>query len=296
MNKNALIKLSFLLLPPLLWAGNFVVGRALHTSVAPFTLSFLRWLIAFFVLLPFALPYVRRDWALYRLHFRSLLGISLAGVLAFTALVYWGLHSTTTTNALLLNSCIPVLIMLFAALIYRQKLPLWQWCGLAISLGGVLTIILRGSWQTLLTLSFHRGDILVFSAMISWAFYTLWMRKIPPEIHRFGLLLMQIICAMPLLFLLFISEALQGGNLHLNASTAAGIAYVALAPSIVAYLLYQFAVQEFGAVRAGLSIHLIPFFGVLLAWAFLDEQLQLYHAIGMAAIIGGLWLTNKKTA
>lgn len=114
--------LPFLMLPPLFWAGNFVVGKVVSDEVPPFTLAFGRWVLAFIVLLPFALPHIRRDWRLYGQNLPRIAATAVVGVMAFNTLIYKGLHDTTTTNALLLNSCIPVLIILFGRLFYGQKL------------------------------------------------------------------------------------------------------------------------------------------------------------------------------
>ncbi len=154
--------LPFLVLPPLFWAGNFAVGRAVREDIAPFTLSFGRWVIALIVLLPFVIHYMRRDWELYKENITKIIAVSLVGVAGFNTLVYKGLHSTTTTNAILLNSCIPVLIMLIGALFYQQRLRFTQLLGLLISLSGVLSIVLHGDWSRLLSFAFNPGDLIVF--------------------------------------------------------------------------------------------------------------------------------------
>lgn len=286
--------LPFLVLPPLFWAGNFAVGRAVRDDIAPFTLSFGRWLIALLILLPFVIHYMRRDWTLYKQHMSKIIAVSIVGVAAFNTLVYKGLHSTTTTNAILLNSCIPVLIVIIGALFYRQKLRLTQCLGLMISLAGVLTIVLHGDWSRLVSLSFNPGDVIVFMAMICWALYTLWMKDIPTNIDRRGLMGMQIILGLIALAPLFIWEINQADtHSSWNQNALFALAYVGIFPSVAAYLLYTMAVQKVGALRAGLSIHLMPLFGVLISVFILGESFQSYHAIGIIAIAMGLVLSNR---
>lgn len=113
--------LFLLIVPPLFWAGNFVVGRTVRDDIRPMSLSFWRWVIAFCCLLPFTYKYIKRDWHLYKKHFGFVLKTSLVGVTSFNSLVYLGLHGTTATNALLLNSTIPVLIILFGLLFYKSS-------------------------------------------------------------------------------------------------------------------------------------------------------------------------------
>lgn len=284
--------LPLLLLPPLFWAGNFVIGRVVRADVPPFMLSFGRWLIAFVVLLPFAWRQLWRDRAVYWQHRWRVLGLSLTGVFAFNTLIYKGLHDTVTTNALLLNSCIPVLIMLFGTLFYGQRLRALQLLGVAVSLAGVLEIVLGGDWARLRQLAFNPGDVLVFGAMVCWAVYTLWTRMLP-ACGRQGLLAVQIALALPVLLLLCGWEWAQGARAVWSWQAFGAFAYIGVLPSVAAYWLYNTAVQRVGAVRAGLSIHLIPLFGVLLSLGWLGETLHAFHVLGIAAIALGLWLSNR---
>lgn len=286
--------LPFLVFPPLFWAGNAAVGRAVRDDINPFALSFGRWVIALVVLLPFVLHIMRRDWSLYKQHWGKIIGSALVGVGAFNTLVYTGLHSTTTTNTILLNSCIPALIMIFGAIFYKQKLHLIQVIGLLISLTGVMIVVLRGDWESFLSLAFNPGDIIVFSAMICWALYTLWMKEIPATIDRKGLTGIQIAIAVIALAPFFVWETMQPETpFSLNTNAMLGLAYVGIFPSVIAYLLYTIGVQKVGPVRAGLSIHLMPVFGVLLSVFVLGETMHLYHIVGIVCIALGLILSNR---
>lgn len=280
--------LLLLVPPPLFWAGNFIVGRAMRGEVPPFTLSFWRWVIALACILPFAWKPMRRDWPLYRAHRWRIVRISLAGVVAFTSLVYVGLQWTAAANGLLLNSFIPILILLFGALFFGQKLVPAQVFGLALSFVGVLTIILHGEWARLLALDFSAGDLLVFAAMVCWAFYTLWLRGIPPEVDRIGLMAAQAGLGLLVLGPLCLIERGFGLAPNWSDGSLAALAYLGVFPSVFAYLLYNIGVAKVGAAKAGLFIHLFPVFGSVLAVAFLRESLHLYHAVGIAAILGGI--------
>ena len=288
------VGLLLLIPPPLFWAGNFIVGRAMRGDVPPFTLSFWRWVIAFFCLLPFAWKPMRRDAPLYWRYRWHLLRIALAGVTAFNSLIYVGLQWTAAANGLLLNSFIPILIVLFGALFYRQRLSLAQAAGLALSFAGVLAIILHGEWERLATLTFSAGDLVVFCAMISWALYTLWLRAIPPEIDRIGLMGAQIAVAFLFLVPMYLGELAFGYAPNWRAESFAALAYLGVFPSVLAYLFYNIGVARVGAARAGMFIHLIPVFGVILAVLFLHETLHAYHALGMTAILSGIALATLR--
>ncbi len=288
-----IVALLILILPPLLWAGNFVVGRAARADIPPMALSFGRWVIALACLLPFAWPAMRRDWLRYWQYRWQLVGVSLAGVAAFNTLIYAALHTTTASNVMLLNSFIPVLIVLFGALFYSQRLQTLQALGLAISCVGVLTIILHGDWSRLMTLQFAQGDLIAFVAMMCWAIYTLWLRSFPPDIDRIGLLGAQIVIALIILLPFYLWEYASGQRPSWNSTTILALLYVGVFPSVLAYLLYMRGIARVGAARAGLFIHLIPVYGALLSVLFLGESLHLYHAAGITAIFTGLALSSQ---
>lgn len=289
-----LVELAILALPPLFWAGNFVVARAARGDIPPMALSFGRWVIAFLLLLPFAGKWMWRDRARYWQHRWLLVRVSLIGVAAFNTLVYLGLHTTTAANGLLLNSVIPVLIVLFGAVFYRHRLRRIQAFGLAISCVGVLTIIVHGQWARLVALEFSGGDVIVFIAMMCWALYTLWLRSLPADVNRIGLMGIQILIALCALFPLCAWEAIGGARPSWNTASVLALLYVGVVPSVLAYLLYMHGVARAGAARAGLFIHLVPVYGALLSVVFLGESLHLYHAVGIALILTGLACSRER--
>lgn len=285
-----------LVLPPLFWAGNFVVARAVHGAISPMSLSFGRWVIALACLLPFAWKPMRHDLPRYWQYRWRILAIALLGVAAFNTLIYLGLTTTTATNGLLLNAFIPILIVLMAALFYRQSLRMPQLMGMAVSFAGVLIIIAQGQWQRLAGLAFTQGDLIVFLGMVSWALYTLGLRHIPADINRVGLMGVQIIVGLVLLAPGFAWDWMQGARPALTPGSLAALAYVGVFPSVVAYLLYNLGVARVGAARAGLFIHLMPVFGPLLSAFFLGEALHLYHLAGVCAIFAGIALASRRSA
>jgi drug/metabolite transporter (DMT)-like permease len=277
-----------LVLPPLLWAGNFIVGRAVRDDMTPMTLSLGRWLIALVCLLPFALRAMRRDWSRYWDHRWLVLGTSIVGVAAYNSLLYFSLRTTTASNALLLNSLAPLLIVLLGAAFYRQRLSFGQALGLGLSFIGVLTLVLQGRWSQWQNITFVPGDAIVLVAAVCWAVYTLWLRRLPADLDRLGLMGIQVILALMVLLPATLIEYKLGTRPTWGAESFAAMAYVGVFASALAYLLYMRAVQCFGPARAGLCVHLAPMFGVVLSALFLHERLHAYHTLGIAAIAAGL--------
>lgn len=288
-------RLAYLLLTltALFWSGNFVLARAMHASVAPMTLSFARWSIALLLLLPFGAAPAWRQRALWLPYWRRLLALALLGVTGFNSLAYWGLQYTAATNAVLLNSFIPILIVLFGALFFGVTIARRQALAVAISFAGVLLVVAHGDWHRLAALDINRGDAVVFLAMVAWALYTLLLRGMPPALHRIGLLTLQVAIGLIGIAPLFAWELASGRHTPLNAATLATFAYVGTLPSVAAYYFYNLGVARVGAARAGMFIHLMPGFGALLSMLFLGEALQLYHLAGITLILAGVTLATR---
>ncbi|MBZ4023814.1 EamA family transporter [Rhodobacter sp. TJ_12] len=285
---------AVLALPPLFWAGNFIVARYSRGEWPPVSLAYGRWVIALIALLPFAWPHMKRDWPLYKRYFWRIIGIAVPGVVAFNTLIYWGLQTTPATNGMLLNSSIPLLILVIGALFWGQRLGLWQVLGLIVSTLGVAVVILQGSLDRALALDFARGDLIIFSAMIAWAFYTMGLKLFPPEVNRIGLLAVQIIVALPILAPFLALEMWLGHYPIFTPASLASLAYIGIVPSVLAYLFYTRAVTLAGPARAGQFIHLIPVYGAILSASFLGEQLHLYHAAGFGLILAGIVLAGRR--
>ncbi|WP_063710306.1 DMT family transporter [Bradyrhizobium sp. STM 3843] len=292
MTRPELVGWIVLVLPPLFWAGNFVAGRAVRDDVPPMTLAFARHFVALVVLLPFGWAAMRRDIARYWACRWKLLQTSLAGMVAFNLLVYLGLHSATASTAQLLNSTIPVLIATLSAVLFKQRLGVAQMFGLVLSCGGVLTMILHGELARLLAFRFSPGDLLVFAGMVSFALFSILLRSLPADIDRLGLLGAQLMIAVVVLFPPVVWEHVRGARVNWTTGALAAMLYVGIAASLLANLLYIFGIARVGPIRAGMFIHLVPLYGAILSAVLLGESLQIYHAVGMGAVVAGLTCFN----
>jgi drug/metabolite transporter (DMT)-like permease len=292
-NSAQLLGWLVLILPPLFWAGNFVVGRAARGDVPPMMLAFARHFVALVFLLPFGWLAMHRDMKRYWEYRWQIARISLVGMVVFNLLVYFGLHSTTASNAQLMNSTIPVLIVSLSAAFLRQRLSVAQIFGLFLSCAGVLTIILHGDFARLVTLQFSHGDLIVFAAMMSFALFSVWLRSFPADMDRLGLLGAQLAVAVVGLFPFLVWEYISGARVTWNIAALTAMLYVGIAASLLANLLYMFGVARVGPARAGMFIHLVPLYGAIMSTALLGESLHVYHAFGMAAIMAGLAYSNR---
>lgn len=274
----------------LFWAGNSIVGRAVRGEIPPLTLAFGRWLLALLILAPFALPHVMAQRALIRRHWRPIALLGLVGVAAFNGFLYSGLRFTTASNGLLLQGLIPTLVVIVSRIGFGDRAPTGQVMGIALSTLGVVFIVFRGDLSAILQLRLGMGDLLVLCGCCAWALYTACLRLRPP-VHPLAFLFVTFAIGALTMGLGAIGEADAIARMHWNADVLAAIAYVAIFPSILAYMLFNAAVAHVGAATAGQTISLMPLFGAVLAALILNEPLLPYHLAGMAMILAGVVLS-----
>lgn len=281
-----------LVLATLFWSGNFVLGRAVRADVPPIGLAFWRWCGGSILVLGFAWPYLKRDWALIWRHWKMILLLSILGVATFNTLVYTGLQFTTAINALLMQSTMPVLIVLMTYFFFRETIRAVQAVGILLSLAGVLVIVGQGSLEVLTSLSLNLGDLLVFIAVALYAAYSALLRWRPP-IHPLSFIATTFIAGTIILLPFYVWENMAGRVMSLDGVTILTVGYVAVFPSILAYLCYNRGVELAGANRAGLFIHLMPVFGTIMAILFLGESFRWFHSLGILLILGGILLATR---
>ena len=280
-----------LLLPPLFWAGNFIVGRAFASDLGAITMSFYRWLLALCILAPFVIQTVRTEIRIIIQHLPILTILALLSVASFNVLLYLGLRDTEATNALLINSSIPVWIVLFGMLFYGDSLTTRRGLGILISFTGVGFLILAGQFDSL---TVNSGDLWVVSSSIGWALYSLTLRKKPSDLSGLGFLAYIVFFGVCFNGLLLLINPLNEAPLPLTMETLYAVSYVALFASLGAYVCWNYGVAQLGAQVAGQYIHLMPFYGVILASIFLDESLTSNHWIAGGLIACGLFLALRQ--
>jgi drug/metabolite transporter (DMT)-like permease len=288
---SRLSALLLLAMANLLWSGNWVAGRALRDAFEPTTLNFWRWTVATLVLAPFALPRLRGKWALVRRHAGILLLLALAGVAVFQSLVYLGLRTTTAVNAVLLNSSLPMFMLLCSWAIERERASARQVAGMLLSLAGIVVILARGEPSSLLQLQLHAGDFWILLAMPVWGIYSVLLKRRPAELG--GLEFLFVISAAGTLMLAAAALVLQS-PLHWPGEAAAlGVVYMGIGASVLAFICWNRGVAVVGANVAGFTVHLLPAFGTVLAILFLGEAFAGFHAAGIAIILAGVLLATR---
>ena len=289
-----------LTIAPVLWAGNAVVGRLVNTLAPPMTLNFLRWALAFLLLLPLAAPVLRPESGLWS-HWRRYAVLGLLGVGCYNALQYLALKTSTPLNVTLVAASAPVWMLGIGALFFGQRITVRQLLGAALSIAGVLVVLSRGEWTQLVALRLVAGDIYVLLATAAWALYS-WLLVRPGDAPAIradwaAFLMAQIVFGMGWSGLFAAGEwALTDAHIRWGWPLAAALAYIAIGPAIIAYRCWGKGVQRVGPTVAGFFSNLTPLFAALMSAAFLRELPHLYHAAAFALIVGGIVVSSRRTA
>ena len=282
-------------LTALFWAGNIVLGRYVAGHVPPMTLSCVRWIGAFFMLLPFARTHLAQDWPVLRARLPLMIGLSATGFAINNALSYWALQFTQALNALLIQSSGPLFVALWSLILFGVRLTWAQLAGIALSLAGVLTIILRGDLAALAGIHMNIGDIMLAGALLSFGLYSALMPR-RPVIHQLSLIAFTMACGALLLLPLSIWEFTSGVTLKFDTITIVTLIYVVIFPSTLAYLFFNRGIAMIGPNRAAPFFHLVPVFGSAMAIVLLGEEPRLFHLIGYVLVLAGVVIASRRAS
>lgn len=290
---------ALLVIPPLLWAGNAVVGRIVSDLVPPMTLNFLRWVGAFILLLPLAAWVLRPGSGLWS-HWRRYALLGLLGVGAYNALQYLALKTSTPINVTLVAASTPVFMLGMGAAFFGQAVSRRQLLGAAMSIAGVLLVLCRGRWDLLLQVRLVPGDLYVLLATAAWAWYS-WLLTRPGDAPGMrgnwaAFLMAQMAFGLVWSGMFAGAEwALTNAHITWGWPLAATLLYVALGPAILAYRCWGLGVQRVGPNIAGFFSNLTPLFAALMSTVMLGEAPHLYHGIAFALIVGGIVVSSRRS-
>lgn len=285
-----------LIITMMLWSSNAVAVRAIEGAIPPFALGWLRWGIVVLVLAWVA----RGEWPAIRAVWRRerglLVTLALLGTVPQNMAIYKGLETTTAINVGLLNSAIPVLVLLLAWLWLKRPAYPRQVAGVALSLVGVLLLITHGELARLAVLDVNKGDLYALVGMVIWAFYTLKLPERPLELSPWAFMFLIGVIGLVLTSPFIVGEALVAGLPQWSVKSATLLAYIALGPALIAITFYNIGVEGLGPQAASVFVHLVPVFASILSIAFLGETFHLYHAVGFALVAGGATLAVRAAA
>ncbi len=285
--------MAILLIMPLFFSSNIIFGRAVADQVEPFTLAFIRWSLTALILLPLVWPALLRQKELivnqlWRVSLLGFLGMWICG-----ALVYLALDYTTATNGTLIYTSSPVLIILIEWLFGGRKISTREAFGISIAVIGVVVIVIKGSFDTLMSLSFNRGDLIFIGAAVSWAIYSVLLKanNLAP-LQTLPLFMLIAATGAVLLAPFALIEIAWLQTFPTSPTAWTNIAGIVLLASLLAFSFFQYGVKVLGPSLTGIFMYLLPVYGVGLAVVFLGEEIALYHMWGVLLVLSGVVLAT----
>jgi drug/metabolite transporter (DMT)-like permease len=286
--RTLIVAITSLLGATLFWAGNYIVGAGAVESIDPLSLVLLRWSLAVVPLLAIAQIAERPQWRQVLAAWPWLIALSVFGLLGYNLLLYTALEHTDAFSASLINAFNPALITLAAAAFLRERLTRRAVGGVLIALAGVLLVLSNGDLGKLLQTGFGTGELLMIGAIAAWSAYTITGRLAPPLPP---ITATAIQAAITIVVLTPFSLAAGGPALPSTQGAIASLAFIALFPSVLSYLLWNRALAVIPAGKAGVFLNLITVFTALFT-ILAGHPYTLAQIAGGVIVVAGILLTS----
>ena len=263
---------ALLTLAAFIWAVNTVISRAFYEIIPPFGMNFWRVLVAVLVLLPIALPELRRSWPVMP---------------GSQAMIIVAVNFTTAINATVVNATQPAITAIMAAILVGTRIRGLQGAGIVAALAGIAVMVVRADLSVLQALAFNPGDFIALIAVVGWASYAIYFPRLPHDLGLSAMLFLILTSGLVVMLPTFLLETAFHRTTPASMETV-GVSVVLGLCSVVSIYVWNAGLRVVGAIHATMFINLIPIFGAAVAITFLGEQLFLFHVIGAALVCLGI--------
>lgn len=281
------------ILAVLFWSGNFIFGRYISSDIHPLQLAFYRWFFVLLLLMPYIIMRYKNLLLQFKKHYGMLILQSALGISAFNTFLYYGLQTTTATNALLINSSTPIIIIVMSMFILKKHITKLQFTGIILSTLGVVYLVLKGELSNIVEFEFTKGDFWIIAACTDWALYSVLLKYKPKDLNAFEFFGITTLIGTIILFFVFLFSDQQFSLEFINKGEVfIALSYIVIFPSILSFYFWNISTAQLSANVTGQFAHIMPIFGAILAYYFLGEVLEGYHFIGIVLIATGIYLST----
>ena len=274
------------------WSGNFIFGRYISSDIHPLQLAFYRWLLVLLLLMPYIIMRYKNLVVQFKNHYGILIIQSALGISGFNTFLYYGLQTTTATNALLINSSIPMIIIVLSAFILKNNVTKLQFFGIVLSTLGVMYLVLKGNINNIAEFEFTKGDFWIIIACFDWALYSVLLKYKPKDLNAFEFFGITTLIGTIILFFVFLFSDQQFSLEFINKGEVfMALSYIVIFPSILSFYFWNIATEKLSANITGQFAHIMPIFGAIMAYYILGEVLHAYHYVGILLIAVGIYLS-----
>ncbi|MBM3415236.1 MAG: DMT family transporter [Bacteroidetes bacterium] len=287
--------ISLAILATLIWSGNFVIARGVINDIPPVTLAFYRWLSAAILIFPFVWKYFLPELKHVKERPWYFLLTAVTGVSMFNTFVYIAGNFSTAINMALLGTCSsPIMSVIFARIFLKERLTLMRIAGMLVCIAGVLLLLSKGQFETLLNFQFTNGDWWILAAAFTFAIYNTAVKRKPREMHPANFLFTIFLIGAVILLPFYVYELNSKGGITFNLSNFGSILYLGLGASVICFLIWNKTIAILGTGRTALFGNLIPVFSSIEAVLLLNEKITYVHIISFILVVAGLIIANFK--
>lgn len=279
----------------LCWAGNAIAGKIAVGHISPFLLTSIRWILAMAIIVPIAMPHLKREWPIIKKHFPFLFALGAIGFATFNNFMYLSLTHTSAINVAIIQAAMPLIVFILNFTLFAIKATNKQFFGFLLTVVGILTIASKGNFENVVSMNFNYGDLLILVAIMIYGTYTVFLKN-KPNLHWMSFISVLGLSAVATSIPYAMFEAANNTIIWPDTTGYIVIIYTAIFPSLIAQVFWIRGIEIIGSNAGGVFINLVPILGTALAIIILREQLHLFHIIAMVLVIGGVWIAQQKTA
>ncbi len=277
-----------------IWSGNFIIARGLNDSIHPVTLAFFRWVVAVIISLPFTWKTLIAEKEILRKNLPYLSLTAFFGVTVFNTLVYIGGQTTTALNLSLISLTFPIFTVIILWAFFGEKMTWQKTLGILLVLAGVTLLITKGDFAKLAEITFAIGDVWMLLAALSFAIYSILVKRKPAKISAWGFQTSTFILGLLMLTPFYIWEKALFPQTNFDTKTIGGILYIGVLAAFVAFALWNRAVLKIGPAKASMIYYTVPLFSGVLAYFFLGEAVTITHLVSAVLIFSGIFTANRR--
>ena len=296
MSKSKISYLPFLLLfiQPIFMASNLVVARGAVEYVPPISLAFWRWVLVFFILLPFTFNSLKKNFKFIKQEYRQLFFIGAMGCGVCGAFPFLAGQTTTITNMGIIYTSSPIFIILISSIFFKEKINFLKIVGLTSCLIGVFSIIIKGDLSYLINLKFTIGDLWMLASSIGWALYSIYLFYWKTNLKIFDRFTLIAFFGAVSLFPFYLIEETIFVRTVFNSDFFVWVLFAAISPGIIAFTLYTIVQKKLGASITGFTLYIFTVYSAFYGYLFFNEKLEYYHYIGTILVFFGVYLVKRK--
>jgi drug/metabolite transporter (DMT)-like permease len=238
---------------------------------------------------------LRRDWPVIRRNLPFLFLCGVIGFAGFNNLFYLALNHTTAINVAIEQASMPLIVFALNFLVFGIRATALQVIGFVLTLLGVAFTVSNGNLLDLSGQPVNIGDIYMLIAVTAYGVYSVALAR-KPLIHWLSFITVlassALLASIPFAFWEFWDDSIRYPDMQAWLVAL----YIATGPAILSQLCWIRGLEIIGSNRGGVFINVVPIFAALMAIVILGEDFRYYHAIAIALVLSGVWMSQRQKA